>query len=403
MKRIESLKPNQIFVFGSNANGSHAGGAARQALESFGAIMGQAEGLQGQSYGIVTLDKDMQKVSLDYIKEQLVKLNDFAKKNDDKIFLLTLIGCGIAGFSIEEIKSVVTEIEWARNIDIPEEFRVIQSYKAFDKDMKCKGYQYGVGGEYEEESASACKSGFHACTNPFDVLSYYPLIDEDGHMTRFASVEQSGMVDNKESDKTCSSRIKIKAELGLPGFVKACVEWVKEITSPAKIKNSGDLSDNSGHSAQIGSSGDYAKIGSSGDSAQIGSSGDSAKIGSSGHSAKIGSSGDSAKIGSSGDSAQIGSSGDSAQIGSSGHSAKIGSSGDSAKIDSTGEDSVICCAGHGSVVKAKIGSWITLAEWKYDNNKSRYVPVCVKTEYVDGERIKADIWYKLIDGEFVEV
>ena len=385
MKRIESLKPNQIFVFGSNANGNHAGGAARQALESFGAIMGQAEGLQGQSYGIVTLDKDMQKVSLDYIKEQLVKLNDFAKKKDDKVFLLTLIGCGIAGFGIEEIKSVVAEIEWARNIDIPEEFRVIRSYKAFDKDMKCRGYQYGVGGEYEEESASACKSGFHACTNPFDVLNYYPLIDEDGHMTRFASVEQSGMVDNKVSDKTCSSRIKIKAELGLPGFVKACVEWVKEITSPAKIKNSGGLSDNSGDSAQIGSSGDYAQIGSSGDYAQIGSSGGSAKIGSSGGSA------------------QIGSSGGYAQIGSSGGSAKIGSSGGSAQIDSTGEDSVICCAGHGSVVKAKIGSWITLAEWKKDENKNRYVPVCVKTEYVDGERIKADTWYKLIDGEFVEV
>ena len=394
MKRIESLKPNQIFVFGSNANGNHAGGAARQALESFGAKMGQAEGLQGQSYGIVTLDKDMQKVSLDYIKEQLVKLNDFAKKNYDKVFLLTLIGCGIAGFSIEEIKSVVAEIEWARNIDIPEEFRVIRSYKAFDKDMKCRGYQYEVGGEYEEESASACKSGFHACANPFDVLNYYPLIGEDGHMTRFASVEQSGMVDNEESDKTCSSRIKIKAELGLPGFVKACVEWVKEITSPAKIKNSGDLSDNSGYYAKIGSSGNYAQIGSSGYSAKIGSSGDSAQIGSSGYYAKIGSSGNYA---------QIGSSGNYAQIGSSGYSAKIGSSGNYAQIDSTGEKSVICCAGHGSVVKAKIGSWITLAEWKHDGNKNRYVPVCVKTEYVDGERIKADTWYKLIAGEFVEV
>ena len=123
MKRIESLKPNQIFVFGSNANGNHAGGAARQALVSFGAIMGQAEGLQGQSYGIVTLDKDMQKVSLDYIKEQLVELNDFAKKNDDKVFLLTLIGCGIAGFSIEEIKSECIKIKWNDNVVVPEEFK----------------------------------------------------------------------------------------------------------------------------------------------------------------------------------------------------------------------------------------------------------------------------------------
>ena len=86
-----------------------------------------------------------------------------------------------------------------------------------------------------------------------------------------------------------------------------------------------------------------------------------------------------------------------------GYSAKIGSSGNSAKINSTGEDSVICCAGNKSVVKAKVGSWITLAEWEYSDEKGRFVPRCVKTEYVDGETIKADTWYRLENGEFVEV
>ena len=173
----------------------------------------------------------------------------------------------------------------------------------------------------------------------------------------------------------------------------------------AKIGSSGNYAKigSSGDSAQIGSSGDYAKIGSSGDSAKIVSSGYSAKIGSSGDSAKIGSSGYYAQIGSSGDSAQIGSSGDSAQIGSSGDSAKIGSSGGSAQICSTGEDSVICCAGHNSIVKAKKGSWITLSEWEYSEEKSRVVPLCVKTEYVDGEQIKADTFYRLVKGEFKEV
>ena len=85
-----------------------------------------------------------------------------------------------------------------------------------------------------------------------------------------------------------------------------------------------------------------------------------------------------------------------------GDSAKIGSSGNSAKIHSSGEDSVICCAGHNSIVKAKKGSWITLAEWVYSDEKRRWVPVCVKTEYVDDKRIKADTWYKLVNGEFVE-
>ena len=83
--------------------------------------------------------------------------------------------------------------------------------------------------------------------------------------------------------------------------------------------------------------------------------------------------------------------------------AQIGSSGDSAKIDSSGEDSVICCAGHDSIVKAKKGSWITLSEWEYSNDKKRYVPKCVKTEFVDGERIKEDTFYKLVDGEFIEI
>ena len=91
------------------------------------------------------------------------------------------------------------------------------------------------------------------------------------------------------------------------------------------------------------------------------------------------------------------------KIGSSGSYAKIGSSGDYAKIDSTGENSVICCAGHGSAVKARKGSWITLSEWKYSEEKKRVVPLCVKTEYVDGERIKSDTFYRLVKGEFKEV
>lgn len=85
------------------------------------------------------------------------------------------------------------------------------------------------------------------------------------------------------------------------------------------------------------------------------------------------------------------------------YSAKIDSSGYSAKINSTGEYSVIMCAGKNSAVKAKAGSWITLSEWVYDEEKRRTIPKCVKTEYVDGTRIKADTWYKLIDGEFTEL
>ena len=173
----------------------------------------------------------------------------------------------------------------------------------------------------------------------------------------------------------------------------------------AKIGSSGNFAKigSSGDSAQIGSSGNSAKIGSSGDSAQIGSSGDYAQIGSSGNSAKIGSSGDSAQIGSSGGFAQIGSSGGFAQIGSSGDSAQIGSSGNFAKIDISGNTSVGAAIGLNSIIKGAVGNWITLAEWAYDSDKQRCAPVCVKSAQIDGEIIKADTWYKLADGEFVEV
>ena len=145
-----------------------------------------------------------------------------------------------------------------------------------------------------------------------------------------------------------------------------------------------------------------AVIKSSGYGAQIGSCGYGAQIGSSGYYAQIGSCGYYAQIGSSGDYAKIGSSGDYAQIGSCGDYAKIGSSGDSAKINSTGKKAVIASIGFWTIAKGEIGSWITLAEYRIDDNNN-YYPFFVKTEYIDGERIKADTYYGLYDKEFREV
>ena len=247
----------------------------------------------------------------------------------------------------------------------------IIAYKGFDKNLKCRDFQYEVGKEYEMDGdIKCCERGFHACESPLEVFDHYDMLN-----SRFAEVEQSGEIDKEEnSTKVCSSRIKVKAELKLADIINLGVEWIKDVTSPSKLKKETDLNDNGNNSAKIGSSGDYAKIGSSGDSAKIGSSGDYAKIGSSGDSAKIGSSGD---------------------------YAQIGSSGDYAQIESTGKHSVVMAAGNNSIAKAKIGSWITLSEWDCINGV--WIPICVKTEQVDGERIKADTFYKLVNGEFKEV
>ena len=292
----------------------------------------------------------------------------------------------------------------------------MKGFKGFEKDFSCRGKQYEENTTYEEHGVGCCHKGvMHFCEDPWEVLNHYDLVDGNGNFSEFAEVEALGQVWN-DGEKRATNKIHVGAKLGLKGFLKACIDFTLEKTkyesngtnlpgNSAKIGSSGYYAQigSSGDCAKIGSSGYYAQIGSSGYYAQIGSSGNFAKIGSSGNSAQIGSSGYYAKIGSSGYYAQIGSSGYYAQIGSSGNFAKIGSSGNCAKINSTGEDAVIMCAGRRSKAKGKKGSWITLAEWVKDEEKGRYVPICVKTERVDGEKIKEDTYYTLKNGEFVEV
>ena len=238
----------------------------------------------------------------------------------------------------------------------------MKAYKGFNKDFTCRGFQFEEGKEYEEEEAVLCEKGFHACTNPLDVLNYYN--DVEGKYCEVELDEVSN--DKKENDsKICGKRIKINAEIGFVGLFKMGIEWLKEQTIFSK-NDTKELEKSSGYGAQIGSSGYGAKIGSSGNGAQIGSSGDDAKIG------------------------------------SSGNYAQIGSSGNYAQIGSSGKNSVIMCAGNNSIAKAKIGSWITLAEWGRDDNGD-WIPINVVTKRVDGVEIKEDTYYKLVNGVFTEV
>ncbi len=278
------------------------------------------------------------------------------------------------------------------------------AFKAFNKGMTCNGKQYAENTVFEEPEADLCRVGMHYCENPLGVLNYYDLVTSEGELITAAEVEPLGEV-KTDGIKSVTTKLRIGAKLSFSAFVKAGVDFLIERTKTKSTNTDGGKKNaqigSSGYGAKIGSSGYGAQIGSSGDLAQIGSSGYGAKIGSSGDLAQIGSSGNLAQIGSSGYGAQIGSSGDLAQIGSSGYGAKIGSSGYGAKIGSSGKNAVVCCAGHGCVVKAKKGSWITLSEWKEINGE--WVPVCVKTEQVDGERIREDTLYMLKGGEFVEV
>ncbi len=201
----------------------------------------------------------------------------------------------------------------------------IMGYKGFNKDMTCKGKQYKENTDYEENGTGICNAGvMHFCKNPWDVLNYYPMVNEEGEISEFAEVEAKGNVYEKD-DKLATTKLHIGAKLGLKGFVKACVDFTVEKT---KYSCDTDLPNK-----------DEA---------------------------------------------------------------------DSAKIVSEGKNAVVMAAGYDSVAKAKIGSWITLAEWvkTCKKNEKGYIiwaPKCVKTEYVDGDRIKEDTFCKLKNGEFVEV
>jgi hypothetical protein len=139
-----------------------------------------------------------------------------------------------------------------------------------------------------------------------------------------------------------------------------------------------------------------------GDFSQLASSGDFSNLASSGHSSKLASSGGYSQLASSGGYSKLASSGDSSKLASSGYSSQLASSGDFSQIAMTGQDSVGACVGIQSKIKGKKGCWITLAEWKFDSEKERYAPICVKSAQIDGEILKEDTWYELIDGEFTE-
>lgn len=111
---IDKLQPGEIFVFGSNLRGMHAGGAARAAYHKFGAVMGQGVGLQGQSYAIPTMQG-----GVETIKPYVDEFIEFARQHPELTFLVTRIGCGIAGFRDEEIAPLFAEAHQLSNVVLP--------------------------------------------------------------------------------------------------------------------------------------------------------------------------------------------------------------------------------------------------------------------------------------------
>lgn len=278
------------------------------------------------------------------------------------------------------------------------------AYKGFNSDLTCRGLQYKIGEKYScDEEIILCEKGFHACKKPLDVLIYYSKPN-----SRYCTVEQSGeIITSVYNSKQVSSEIKIIKEIGLDGLVKAEVEHLKETTKNNETNEVIIISEYGG--ACINSVRGFATIYSRGYGAKIYSGGGDAKIISDGNNAIINSEGSSDEIYSIGCFARIYSIGDNAKINANAHSkifstgdyAQIFTSGTGVEVYSMGYHSVINCQGDNTIVRAKKGSWITLTEWKMIGGVLEVS--CVKTEYVDGERIKEDTFYTIRNGEFVEL
>ena len=306
----------------------------------------------------------------------------------------------------------------------------IKAYKAFDKDLSCRGFKYEVGKEYEETGdIKACEKGFHACPYPLDVFGYYAPAG-----SRFCEVEQSGKIDDSESDKVCSSKIRIGAELDIRGLVKAAVSFVKERCTnecnadrgkPATAGNYGAATAGDSGAATAGDRG-AATAGDSGaatagdrGAATAGNygaatAGDSGAATAGNYGAATAGYRGAATAGDSG-AATAGYSG-AATAGDRG-AATAGNYGAATAGDygaatagdrgaatargkaSTGSNGLSVARGNNVQVKGGIGAILVIAEEREDT----YDIVDWKAVLVDGEIVKADTWYRLENGELVEV
>ena len=235
---------------------------------------------------------------------------------------------------------------------------IIHSYKGFDKDLKCRGFAYEIGKDYEQDGKiKCCNNGFHACEFPLDIFNYYA----PGGNSRYCTVTQSGVTDKKRGDsKVASSKIHIETEIGLDGIIKAGVKFIldKVNWNNQKESNTGDRSaaTNTGDRSAATNTGEYSAATNTGN-----------------YSAAT----------------------------NTGNRSAATNTGDRSAAKVSGKESIAIVTGKDSKAAGALGDWIVLTErgeWNGDTCPIKEV----KAFKVDGEKIKADTFYKLVDGEAVE-
>ena len=238
--------------------------------------------------------------------------------------------------------------------------KIIKGYKGFDKDLKCRGFQYEVGKEYSTDKAVACETGFQYCENPMDVLGFYAPCDNTGNLNRFCEVEGSGDFDTSKDDKLCCTRLKVNAEIGLQGLIKAGVKFILDRVKwdDNKQSNTGNRSaaTNTGYRSAATNTGNRSAATNTGNRSAATNTGD--------------------------------------------YSAAT-NTGDYSAANVEGKESVAIVTGKDSKAKGALGCWLVLTERGEWDGKG-YPIKEVKAFKVDGDKVKTNTWYKLVDGEPIE-
>ena len=358
------------------------------------------------------------------------------------------------------------------------ENKTIKGYKGFDKDLKCRDFQYEVGKEYSTDKAVACNTGFHYCENPMDVLGFYAPCGDTGNPNRFCEVEGSGDFDTPNYDKLCCTRLKVSAEIGLQGLIKAGVKFILDRVkwNDNKQFNTGDRSaaTNTGDCSAATNTGDCSAATNTGDRSAATNTGDRSAATNTGDCSAATNTGDCSAATNTGycsaatntgyrsaatntgyrsaatntgdcsaatntgdcsaatntgnrsaatntgdrsaatntgyrsaatntgDCSAATNTGDCSAATNTGDCSAATNTGDCSAANVEGEESVAIVTGKDSKAKGALGCWLVLTErGEWDGNG--YPIKEVKAFKVDGDKVKADTWYKLVDGEPIEV
>ena len=237
----------------------------------------------------------------------------------------------------------------------------MKAYKGFNSKMQCRGFQFEEGKTYEEPIADLCHKGFHACEAPLDVFGYYPPVADDGTLNKYHEVELEEVSDKTSVDTNRVARkIKIGAELNISNLVKAHVEYVKEHVGDKKEDTGyGSAASNTGYRSAASNTGYRSAASNTGYGSAASNTGNYSAASNTGY---------------------------------------------GSAASNTGVNGIAVAWGAESKAKGAKGCYIVLSEWgDYDSKKQKRPLKYAKMFKVDGKKIKADTFYKLVGGNPVEV